>query len=125
MIDIRAFRKSLSHALRGVSVVYQSEQSFRLQVMAGVLVFFCAFFFRVKTFEWIVLVLLVGSILSLELINSIFERILDTFKPRIHPVVKDIKDIMAGAVLLVSLISVFVGTAIFLPHVRALVRLFS
>ncbi len=121
MIHIGRFFKSLKHALRGVSVVFAAEQSFRIQVYVAVLVLVLAVFFQVKTHEWIVLVLLVGSVLTLELINSIIERIVDSFKPRIHPVVKDIKDMMAGAVLIVSVIAAIVGMTIFYPHLADLV----
>jgi len=104
--------------------VFVSEQNFRIQVYAALLVVVLAMGLGVKTYEWIVLVLLIGLVLSLELINSVFERIVDSFKPRIHPVVKDIKDIMAGAVLLASLFAAIVGVMIFLPHVLELVRAF-
>ncbi len=104
--------------------MFVSEQNFRIQVYAALLVVVLAMGLGVKTYEWIVLVLLIGLVLSLELINSVFERIVDSFKPRIHPVVKDIKDIMAGAVLLASLFAAIVGVMIFLPHVLELVRAF-
>lgn len=116
MIHAGRFFRSVQHALRGVSVVFSSEQSFRIQVYAGLGVLMAGALFRVKTHEWILLILLVGSVLTLELINSIFERLVDAFKPRLHPAVKDIKDIMAGAVLIVSVIAAAVGVTIFLPH---------
>ena len=121
MIDSRRFLNSVKHAIRGVSVVFKAEQSFRMQVYAALIVLISAWFFQVETFEWILLILLIGSVLTLELINSIFERIADSFKPRIHPIVKDIKDIMAGAVLIVSVIAATVGLAIFYPHLQVLV----
>ncbi|HAU66688.1 TPA: diacylglycerol kinase [Candidatus Uhrbacteria bacterium] len=122
MIELSRLVKSFSHALRGVRVAFKTEQSFRIQIGIAFFVLLFAFFFQIQAFEWIVLLLLVESVLILELINSIFERIIDTFKPRIHPVVRDIKDIMAGVVLLGSLISLFVGITIFFPHVLELVR---
>ena len=121
MMNVRQFKKSVSHALRGIMVVFRSEQSFRLQLTATVIVLALAAWFRISFYEWIVLVLLIGSVLSLEIINSIFERIVDSFKPRIHPMVRDIKDIMAGAVLVVSIIALVVGLMIFYPHASALV----
>lgn len=121
MIHVGRFIRSIKHALRGVFVVFSSEQSFRIQVYITILVLITGAIFQVKTYEWILLVLLVGSVLALELINSIFERMVDSFKPRIHPSVKDIKDIMAGAVLIVSVIAATVGIMIFYPHVADLV----
>jgi undecaprenol kinase len=125
MIHLGRFFQSLKHALRGVSVVYGSEQSFRIQVYTALLVLVAGIVFGIRTYEWIVIVLLIGSVLTLELINSIVERIVDSFKPRIHPVVKDIKDIMAGAVLIVSVIAAAVGCTIFYPHLVDLVSRLS
>ncbi|MBI4256462.1 diacylglycerol kinase family protein [Candidatus Uhrbacteria bacterium] len=121
MIHVGRFYRSLKHALRGVSVVFYAEQSFRIQLYIALLVVTAGVVFGVKIYEWILLFLLIGSVLTLELINSIFERMIDSFKPRIHPMVKDIKDIMAGAVLLVSVISAVVGITIFYPHLIDLV----
>lgn len=97
-------------------MVFATEQSFRIQVYIALVVLVFGVVFRVRTYEWILIVLLIGSVLTLEIINSIFERIVDSFKPRIHPVVKDIKDIMAAAVLIVSVIAAAIGMTIFYPH---------
>jgi undecaprenol kinase len=121
MIRIGQVFKSVRHAMRGVRVVFSSEQSFRIQVYVAILVLVMASLFQLRTYECILLVLLIGSVLTLELINSIFERLVDVFKPRIHPIVKDIKDIMAGAVLLAALTAAVVGLVIFAPHFLELV----
>jgi diacylglycerol kinase len=121
MIQLKLFYRSLSHAVRGVLVVFRSEQSFRIQLFAGVVVIALAGWFSVRWFEWVVLLLLIGFVLSMELINSIFERIVDTVKPRIHPVVRDIKDMMAAAVLIASVFSIVIGFTIFWPYLTTLV----
>ncbi len=121
MINFRQFRQSMTHALRGVRVVFLSEQSFRLQIFFALVVIALGFRFRITAMEWIVLLLLLGMVLSLELVNSVFERIVDTFKPRIHPIVRDIKDLMAAAVLVMSVFAFFVGMIIFWPHLALLI----
>ena len=115
--------KSVRHALRGMRVVFIHEQSFRIQVLAAAVVVTFAAAFGVTRNEWIVLLLLIAAVLSLELMNSIIERLADAFKPRIHPIVKDVKDIMAGTVLIVSLIAAIIGLAIFYPYLAPLVGL--
>ncbi len=120
MIDPRRFKKSIKHAFLGVRLVFKSEQNFRIQVITAVTVLVLATLFHVTTFEYIILLLLIVSVLSLEMINSVFERIVDSFKPRIHPIVKEIKDIMAGTVLIASLVSALIGMTIFCPYIYAL-----
>ena len=91
----------------------------------GVLVLLLAAFFGVRIYEWILLILLIGAVWTLELVNSIIERLADAFKPRLHSYVKDVKDIMAAAVLIASLIAGAVGITIFYPYLAALVSRLS
>jgi len=123
MMIPRQLVKSVRHALRGVRVVFVHEQSFRIQVLAAAVVVTLAAALGVTRNEWIVLLLLIAAVLSLELMNSIIERLADAFKPRIHPIVKDVKDIMAGTVLIVSMIAAIIGFAIFCPYLAPLVGL--
>ena len=118
MIELHQFIKSVSHALRGIKTVYRTEQSFRLQLLVGLITIIFSILIQIKTVEFIVVIMLIVSVLILELVNSIFERISDSFKPRIHPIIKDVKDIMAGAVLMVSILSVVIGVLIFYPYIR-------
>lgn len=120
-MSVRQFFRSLSYALRGVRVVFQTEQSFRIQSSVAIVVILAAIFFHVRWFEWVILLILIASVLSLELINSIIERLVDAFKPRLHPVVHDVKDMMAGAVLLVSFVALIIGGIIFWPYVTPIV----
>ncbi len=110
--------QSFRHAFRGVAVAFEQELSFRLQLVAGLVVLSAAWVFKVRPSEWIVLIFLVGAVLTLELINSVFERLADAFKPRLHPVVRDVKDLMAATVLLTACAAAVIGTLIFLPYLR-------
>ena len=65
--------------------------------------------------------MLIGFVLIMELINSVLERLVDSFRSRVHPVVRDIKDIMAAAVFLASLFAAVIGLIIFIPHLIHLV----
>ncbi len=122
MIDFIRLKKSFSHALRGAVVVFQSEQSFRLQVFLSFLVIILGGWFNIRASEWIILLVLMATVLCLEMINSVFERIIDNFKPRIHPIVRDIKDIMAATVLIMSSIAFLAGLIIFWPYFLAFIR---
>lgn len=112
--------KSFSHALRGVKTLIKTEQSFRLQLLAGLAAIILLFVLPVNVFEITIVLLLIVLVLVLEMINSIFERLVDTFKPRIHPVVGEIKDIMAATVLAASLFAAAIGVVIFFPHFAGL-----
>ncbi len=117
---IKQFFRSLKHALEGLRYVALREQSFRLQILAAAVVLGAVIFLDLAVWQKILLILLVCAVLVLEVINSIFERIADALKPRLSPVVKEVKDMMAGAVLLTAITSVVVAAMIFWPYLSAL-----
>ena len=114
------FFRSLKFAWQGVVLTARSEQSFRIQLGFAAAAFALGWYFRISRQEWAVLVVVTVSVLVLELLNSAVERLVDLFKPRIHQYAEEIKDIMAGAVFVMSLGSVLVGAIIFLPRLAAI-----
>ncbi|KKW17389.1 MAG: Diacylglycerol kinase [Candidatus Magasanikbacteria bacterium GW2011_GWA2_50_22] len=116
MLSLRRLFKSFHYASRGIAIAWQYEQSFRVQVFAALAVIFLIFWFKVLLWQAVALLLLIILVLTLELINSILERFIDVLKPRIHPMVEEIKDLMAGAVLIASLGALIVGLLILSPY---------
>jgi diacylglycerol kinase len=120
MVDLARLRRSVSYAWKGIRIVFREEHSFRVQVLVGLTVILAMFLLDLRAPEKALLTLAVAFVLVLELMNSIFERMVDMMKPRIHHYVEDIKDIMAGSVLVASLGAVLIGTMIFWPYVAAM-----
>lgn len=110
--------KSFTDAFRGLKHVFRSEQNFRIQVLVGVLVVVAAFWLPLQTWERILVILLVLLVLLVEILNTVFEYFSDLLKPRLHHYIYVIKDVMAGAVLLTSLVAMVVGIIIFYPHLK-------
>ncbi|MFA6106045.1 MAG: diacylglycerol kinase [Patescibacteria group bacterium] len=116
MFSLSRLIKSFRYAGRGLFRVLKEEQSFRIQVAMGFLVLILALFFNVKVWEAVALLLVIMMVLVLELINSVFERVVDVLKPRMHPYVETVKDIMAAVVLLSSLGAILIGVLILGPY---------
>ena len=109
--------RSFLHAIRGFRRAFR-EQNFRVQIAFAITVIFFILLFRLKIWETAALVMMITLVLVLEIINSIFECIVDILKPRVHPYAKAIKDMMAAAVLMASLGAAFVGVVIFWPYLK-------
>jgi diacylglycerol kinase len=116
IINFKSLKNSFSYALKGIGQVFREEQNFRIQIFIGFIVLVFGIYLRIEIWKAIVLILVIASVLVLELINSIFERLVDMLKPRIHAYVQAIKDIMAAAVLIASLGAVVIGILIFGPY---------
>jgi diacylglycerol kinase len=120
MINFKNLQKSFQSAFRGLAIAFKEEQTFRIQASIGLVVLFLTFFLALRSWERVVLILLIISVLGLELINSQIERILDFTHLGFHPKIKRIKDLSAAAVLVVSLGAALGGVFILLPPLLAL-----
>ena len=108
--------KSFKYAFTGLNKVFWEEQNFRLDFLLALVIMLLAVILKIAIWEFIILVLVIALVLILEIVNSIFERLLDLLKPRIHQYVKDIKDMTAAAVFIGALAAVIIGLLIFLPY---------
>lgn len=117
MIRVKRLLKSFTYAFRGLVKTFKEEQNLKIQTFSGILVLILGFYFQVSRYEWIVLILIIGLVILMEIANSAVERITDVLKPRINSYVKEIKDIMAAAVMLSSIIAVIIGLIIFIPYI--------
>lgn len=116
MLSVKQLFKSFHYASRGLVIAWKYEQSFRIQAAAALVVLALIIWFHLPLWQTIALLLLIILVLTLEIINSILERFVDVFKPRIHPMVEEIKDLMAGAVLIASVGALIVGLLILGPY---------
>jgi len=117
MIRIGRLLKSFKYALTGLSKAFWEEQNFRIDIFIALFVLFISVYFQIKVWQFIILIIMITLVLILEIINSIFERLIDLLKPRLHQYVKDIKDMTAAAVFIGALASLLIGILIFLPYV--------
>jgi len=116
MSAFQDFAKSMRHAVRGLILAFQSERSFRIQSAAAFAVVVLVLVLPFQTWERALLLLATASVLVLELLNSMIERLIDLVKPRMHSYVREIKDLMAAAVLVASVFSAVLGFLILWPY---------
>lgn len=120
MFSFKKFKRSFKYACRGLKKVFAEEQSFRVQLGAAVVIIILTVYFPLESWERLALIMMITLVLVLEVINSMFEKMVDILKPRVHHYVENIKDMMAGAVLLATLGAIIIGLLILLPHVLKL-----
>jgi len=72
--------------------------------------------------EWLWLLLAVFLVWIVEIINTVFENVVDMFTDfHFHPIGKKIKDMAAGAVLMTAIFALVVAAIIFIPKFFTLV----
>ena len=95
------------------------SEVFGLQTGFAALAFLALLLFRPAPIWWAIVALTSALVLALELVNSAVERLIDLLHPAIHPEIKAIKDMLAGAVLVISCAALVVALALALASVHA------
>lgn len=113
---MKRFISRVRFAMKGWSAFFRNEKNGKIQAVVAVMVVAAGGYFGISTTEWMVLLLCVGLVLSLEMVNTAIEKLADQTHPEQHPQIGVVKDVAAGAVLWASVISVVIGLLIFLPH---------
>jgi diacylglycerol kinase (ATP) len=98
--------KSFGFAWAGIAYTWRHEPNFRIEVVVGVLAVLLSLWLGVSP---VPILIMAAVVLSLEIMNSAVEAIVDLASPDIHPLAKLAKDAAAGAVFLASIIAVLVG----------------
>lgn len=108
--------QSFHHAARGLQEMLLNERNFQIEVVAFLINILLILYLQVSAIEAAVIIIICATVLSLEAVNTAIEQICDVVQPSVDPRIKAVKDIAAGAVLLVSISSVIVGALIYLPY---------
>jgi len=109
-------RQKFAHAMRGIALVIISRDMLP-HIIIAFIVIIAAVLLRVSRFEWCVLLICIGSVITAETLNTAMERLCDRVTREYDEVIRDVKDIAAGAVLIVSIISAVIGLIIFIPRI--------
>lgn len=109
--------KSVGYASKGAYQLISTEASIKVQLVIAIIMTIAGFYFQISITEWIIQVLAIGLVISIEGINTAIEAILDFIHPERNDKIGFIKDISAGAVFIASIAAIIVGLIIYLPKI--------
>ena len=107
--------KSISYAFKGALYLLKTESSIQIQFVIALLVVVAGFYFELSSTEWILQIICIGLVMSIEGINTAIEYIADFIHPEHHHKIGRIKDIAAGAVFIAAIAAVIVALIIYYP----------
>lgn len=113
---------SFLHAFRGIFDGIRNEPNMMIHYSAVVLVIVFGITLKLTATEWSICLILCGLVISLELVNTAIEAVVDLVTGEYQELARLAKDTAAGAVLVAAIVAAVVGGVIFLPK---LIRLFS
>jgi undecaprenol kinase len=113
--SMQNFIKSFRYAFEGIIHAVKTERNFKFHLIAAVIVITTGLLSDLTYTEWFIILVLIGGVLSLELLNSAIERVVNLVTMERMPLAKQAKDLAAGAVLIFAIMSAIIGLLIFIP----------
>lgn len=111
MVGLASFR----HAFRGLRMVVSRERNAKIHVAAAAAAVIAAFVLQISLSELALIIAVIAMVFFAEVVNTAIERTLDTMSRDNHQVVKVVKDMTAGGVLVTAMAAVIVAICIFGP----------
>ena len=119
-----AFRKNVKYslfrnfgfAIEGIFLGLTNEMNLRIQFGFAFLVCLAGYYFNLKVTEWCIILFCIAAVIGFELLNSALEAFMDAIHPDQHIMIGKAKDMAAGAVLMMAIVSAIIGSLIFWPH---------
>jgi diacylglycerol kinase len=109
--------KSFSYAWAGIRQCFVSESNFSIHAVAAIIAIILSVLLKISAGEWIAVCFCIALVITMEMLNTAIEKLCDVVHKEIHPSIKKVKDIAAGAVLVSAVFSVVTGCIIFLPKI--------
>ena len=109
--------KSFMNAFRGVFMMLKSERNFQIEVLALIINIFMIFYFNLSNIDTVLILMVSFAVLSAEIFNTAIEKICDIVQPEFDQRIGFIKDISAGAVILMTVSSVIVGVIVYWKYI--------
>lgn len=113
----KTLKDSFLHAYEGIVYAMTKERNMHIHITMALLVIVFGIILELSYVEWLICLILIALVISLELINTSIEAVVDLVTTNDSALAKIAKDSAAGAVLFTSIIAAFIGLVIFLPKV--------
>lgn len=110
---------SFKHAGEGLFYAMRTQRNFRIHLVVAALVVIMGVWLHLPGASWAILTLTIGLVLVTEMINTAAEALVDLASPDYHPLAKLVKDVAAGAVLVIAITAVVVGLILLGPPLLA------
>lgn len=114
--------KSFGYAFEGIFAGIRGERNMKIHCFATVCVVVAGVLFHISVTEWCICLVLFGLILSLELVNTAIEAVVDLVTEDKKPLAKLAKDTAAGAVLIAAVMAAMAGLLIFVPKLVSFLK---
>lgn len=101
--------KKLKFAFNGIIYATRNEHNMQRHIISTLIVICLFYYLEISILWWALIILCIGLIIAAELLNSAIEDLIDYLHPEIHEKVGNVKDMLAGMVLVLSITALLIG----------------
>ncbi len=106
---------SFKNAFEGFYYALRTQKNAWIHATITIFVIVLSFLLKLSPFEWAAIIIVIGLVWMAELLNTALEAIVDIICPETHPLAKIAKDVAAAFVLIATIISIIIGSIVFIP----------
>ncbi|MDR6404128.1 MULTISPECIES: diacylglycerol kinase family protein [Chryseobacterium] len=110
--------KSFFNAFRGVFLMFKNERNFQIETLALFINLFLIFYLKLTTIDTFLILIVSFGVLAAEIFNTAIEKVCDIIQPEFDKRIGFIKDISAGAVLLMAIVAVVMGILVYWKYIN-------
>ena len=113
---------SFRFAFNGIRNLILQEHNARIHMVALACVIGLGIFLKINLLEWSAISIVSGLVILTELLNTAIEKLTDFIEPEWNNKIGQIKDFCAGAVFISAIVSLIVGSLIFIPKIIEIIK---
>ena len=109
IIKNQSLGRKFTFAWNGIVHAIKHEDNLKRHVVSGLIVICFFGWLNISAIWWALISLSIGLVIAAELANSAIEALIDYLHPEIHEQIGHVKDMLAGMVLILSIVAVLIG----------------
>lgn len=115
--------KSAIYASKGLWLLITTEHSFMFHGGISIILLVLGYFNNLTATEWSLQIIVVGLIMVAESLNTAIEKLADHIEPNFHDIIRIVKDVGAGAVLIALFAEISIVAIIYVPKLIVIFNL--
>ncbi len=110
---IRRSLATFRYAINGIGALFRTEKNSRIHAVFAILAVVLGFALHIAISAFLLVFFAIVLVIFAEAVNTAIERTIDLVETDSSQMVKLIKDISAGAVLITAIAAIFLGVVVF------------
>jgi diacylglycerol kinase len=116
MNAIKKHLKSYVFAFRGIGLALRLEVNMTLHLIATLVIVGTNYILNVDRADWLFTLMLIGVVWMAEIFNTAIEKLADRVTQNNDDLIRQAKDLAAGAVLVICIVAVVCAVIIYYPY---------